>query len=84
MADLIMNFNQSIKAELTDSGYKLWKEHDDSYLPIEFRKPIEEYKKRADIFGVTEFQLWDFMNIFGKHMKLGMGNPITKGNNIIL
>jgi len=84
MANIKINLNHQIEVELTEEGFKKWKEHDDAYLPIQFQYPLSHYKEKADSLGLVKMQLWDFMNKFGPFMKMGFGESIVKENNILI
>lgn len=42
------------------------------YTFSNYSPTIDDIKSRADIYGYHEFQMWEFMQIFGE--KMGMGN----------
>ena len=74
MTELEFNINEIIKVKLYDKGYQVLVDNHNSYLGIikSFdRRDIDYYKSQADENGYTEFQMWGFMNIFGKYIQLG-------------
>lgn len=84
-----LNLNDFIKVKLTDHGKDIYyHQHDDlnnwaaerglaasKYL-------IPEYPK-VDADGYTEFQLWHFMRIYGKHLYNGC-KMVTEDNSIYI
>lgn len=71
-----INLNDCIKVKLTDYGqqiyYNMWVEINKSIG----KNVIEPYYKKVDDNGYSEFQLWDFMNIYGKFTFAGQNNVI--------
>lgn len=82
-----VNINDFIKVKLTDHGKDIYEHHNDDLI----KKVEGDYIKEAlkpiplnyDDKGYTDFQLWNFMNIFGKHMFNG-AEPVIENNNIII
>ena len=64
-----VNLNEYIKVKLTDKGKEIYKNHyhdiDDEYVPT----------LDVDEEGFCKFQLWEFMQIFGEHFRMGGGSP---------
>lgn len=64
-----VNLNENIKVKLTDKGKEIYRSYyhniDDEYVPT---LDIDEE-------GYCEFQLWVFMQIFGKHFWTFDGSP---------
>lgn len=66
---LKFNLNDFVKVKLTDHGIDLYyHQYDD--LISRGAKLTRSYPK-IDDSGYTEFQLWRFMQIYGKHMANG-------------
>ena len=73
-----INLNNKVKVKLTSLGVKIHFDH--------YNKVNEEYQKQIvkmtycmpviDEEGYTEYQLWEFMNIFGNHLYNGSENVI--------
>lgn len=67
------NLNNYIKVKLTEKGKEIYRnrfdEDDIKELGIEYCEP----KINKD--GYTEFLIWDFMRIFGKHFHILGDNP---------
>ena len=68
---LKFNVNNHIWIELTTLGKKVYLEHKSSVM-----------KRDADIKvdGLIQFQLWDFIKIFGTFFCMGMANIIVNNN----
>ena len=78
-----ININNIIKIQLTDRGKDIYYHQYDKlnkFYGTEYIKP--EYPK-VDEDGFTEFQLWDFMSIYGPYMFNGM-KQVIKYNNIYI
>jgi hypothetical protein len=75
-----ININEIIIVELTDYGKDLLLRDITETLELQqyIDYALKSYKKEDDYY---EFQLWDFMNIFGKHMFNGCKQIIV--NNTI-
>lgn len=65
------NLNYYIKVKLTEKGIDVVKQRYGSDYPIDF-----------DDEGYTEFQMWDFARLFGKHMSM-MLDPICYTNVMV-
>ena len=68
-----INLNDYVKVRLTDLGRDIYYHRVDeinSFYGREFCKPTFT-KEGTD--GYTEFQLWKFIELYGKH--IGMGKP---------
>ena len=67
------NLNNCIKVKLTEKGKEIYRnrfdEDDVKELGIEYCEP------KVDEEGYTEFQMWDFIRIFGKHFHILGDNP---------
>ena len=81
-----ININEFVRVKLTDHGKDIYEHHNDDLM----KKVESDYVKEAlkpiplsyDDEGYTDFQLWNFMNIFGRHMFNG-AEPVIEHNNII-
>ncbi len=73
------NLNDYIYVKLTDEGYNILYEYEiDSWSNTphpEYARDLDAIKATVDENGYKAFQMWDFMNIFGKHLKWG-SNPL--------
>lgn len=67
------NLNHYIKVKLTEKGKEIYRnrfdEDDIKELGIEYCEP------KIDKDGYTEFQMWDFIRIFGKYFHMLGDNP---------
>lgn len=81
-----VNINDFIKVKLTDHGKDIYEHHNDHLIETVKNDCIKEILKPIPLSyndeGYTYFQLWDFMNIFGKHMFNG-AEPVIENNSII-
>lgn len=84
-----LNLNSSIKVKLTPLGADIFynrydelnqKIKENGGLPLEPRMPI------IDKDGFSTFQLWDFINLYGKYFVLGMreSDKVIKDLNIYI
>lgn len=73
-----LNINDTIKVKLNEVGLAIYadraKETNKKFEEnnIKYRCPI--FPKRDDK-GFVEFQLWDLMNLYGKHLELALTPP---------
>lgn len=80
------NINNMIKVKLTEHGKVILGQEEAHItnmlknLNFSYADNYSSYPEDED--GYTEFQLWDFMNIFGSHFYMG-GSQIIKNNEII-
>jgi hypothetical protein len=75
-----INLNEFIKVTLTDYGKEVYyHQYDELNECIKRRggRPLEPRFPKVDEEGKTKFQLWEFMELYGKH--IGMAKP-----NVIL
>jgi hypothetical protein len=64
-----INANLTIWVKLKDLGIEHYVIKHNAIMPFQMHTSFKEYKKRANEFGYHEFQIWDFLDIFGN---LGM------------
>ena len=69
------NINYKIWVKLTPEADKIYHDHWHQYDEILGRAGYEP-PKLVKVNGWTEFQMWDFMHIFGWDFHIGMGGPI--------
>lgn len=63
-----LNINADVKVKLTNYGRNiLLEDYKKSCIDIKYFPPIEDDE------GWSTWQLWRLMQIFGKHMRLGVG-----------
>ena len=76
-----INLNDKIKVKLTTYGQNI---HLDYYRDILEKYSTDIFEKypslrqvlKIDQDGYTEYQLWEFINIFGDHICMGAQNVI--------
>lgn len=71
-----LNLNSTIGFRLNDRGKDIYYHKDDKlneYIVSRGGKPLERQYPDVDENGISWFQLWQFMDIFGNHM--GLGKP---------
>ena len=81
-----INLNDIIKVKLTPKGVDIfYHQHDEINKWYKAMKalPLEPHMPKIDAEGYTEFQLWHFMNIYGKHIEMG-SKEVIKPLNIYL
>ncbi len=74
--DIRINLNEPIKVKLTQLGKDIYYHQFDSLnkaIGEEICKPSYPVE---DEDGYAEFQLWDFMNLYGDFMGVGLPNVI--------
>ena len=73
MSEIKINLNEVVKVKLTDLGKDIYCRWYDK-LMANYGRTIHEPKlPKEDDKGYTCFQLWNFMEIYGKY--IGMANP---------
>lgn len=71
-----LNLNSTIGFRLNDRGNDIYYNKYDElneYIVSRGEKPLEKRYPDVDENGISWFQLWEFMDIFGNHM--GLGKP---------
>lgn len=69
-----LNLNCTVKVRLTDYGKEIFYHKNDELNQKIINcggKPLDSYFPKVDEYGFSEFQIWQFMYIFGKHFQLG-------------
>lgn len=72
-----INVNEIIKVKLNDYGKDIFYHRDDELNKVIVSyggTPIEPRFPEVDKDGLAEFQLWDFMKLYGKYFTMGMNN----------
>ena len=83
MSDFNVNINDKIKVKLTAKGQEILDETMRQNLKkCRLTEVCNPYKDYPDAEGYTEFQLWNFMSIFGSHFFCGA--PCYIENNKII
>jgi hypothetical protein len=63
------NINDDVRVKLNENGWDIHKKYWLPYCSGNYTPP------KADADGYVKFQLWDFMNIYGPHMVMGLPIP---------
>ena len=69
------NVNELVKVKLTDVGKDIFYHQFDELNVMCKEVVIEPRYPKVDADGFTEFQLWDLMNTYGPHLKVGCNVP---------
>lgn len=76
--DVSINFNEEVKVKLTAVGIDILQEQRrvlNLHIKGKGGAGLGELDLKTDDDGYTRFQLWDLMNRFGEHMRLGHPEP---------
>lgn len=72
----VINLNDEIRVQLTEHGKKLEEKYLSSLGDLDVKiKSFSEYR---------DFQLWEFMNVFGKHLWNGADQVIVNNEIEVL
>ena len=77
------NLNNFVKVKLTDYGKDLFYHRQDEFNSFVGKQILTPQYPHVDEEGFTEFQLHEFMNVFGRYMTVGFNN-IIENNNIYI
>ena len=78
---MVFNLNDIVKVKLNDRGLDIYlHRYDELLLKYDWLPPV---RVEMDKDGYVEFQLWDFMNLFGKYMYL-TAPPVLESLDIII
>jgi hypothetical protein len=75
-----ININSFVKVRLTDVGKRIHREAWDSlFMPqhVTYRAPEEDEE------GYSKWQLWSLMNVYGRHIGLGLDLPFESEIEIL-
>lgn len=81
-----LNLNCVIKVKLTEKGKFIYFHRYDNlndYLLKTGKTPISSKPPEVDENGFTKFQLWEFMELYGEHMVVGLSEVIQPLNIFI-
>ena len=73
MNEVRINLNEFVKVKLTDLGKDIYYHQFDKMNQQWGRIVCKPSFPKEDAEGYTKFQLWDFIEIYGKH--IGMTKP---------
>ena len=82
-----LNLNEIIKVKLTFKGADIYYHQYDELNKLIKNNggiPLEPRMPKIDSEGYTEFQLWDFMSLYGEYFKIGMTDSPIQGLNIYI
>ena len=71
-----INLNEPIKVKLTDWGKEIYYHQHDRLNQIVGREICKPQFPKEDENGYTEFQLWCFIKLYGKHIDMTLQNVI--------
>lgn len=74
--EIKININDFIKVKLTDLGKDIFYHRIDEVNEKYGREVLKPRYPKEDENGYTEFQLWDFMSLYGSYMGVGCPNVI--------
>lgn len=71
-----ININEYVKVKLTDYGKEIFYHQYDNLNKTYGKEIIKPSYPTVDSDGYTSFQLWYFMNLYGRHIDMGVKNVI--------
>lgn len=71
-----INLNESVKVKLTDLGKEIFYHQYDRINQIAGREICKPMFPKKDENGYTEFQLWYFIQLYGKYIGMTLPNVI--------
>ena len=71
-----ININEYVKVKLTDYGKEIFYHQYDNLNKTYGKEIIKPSYPTVDSDGYTSFQLWYFMNLYGRHIDMGVQNVI--------
>lgn len=78
---LSFNINSDVFVKLKPEGFEHWQKEYNKYLPDHMKKPLSYFVSKQDDHFYVEFQLWEFMQIFGN--TISHGTPPIFVNDIL-
>lgn len=75
-----LNINSTVKVKLTETGKQILKQEHEKSFGV--NSPKFPFILNEDIFGYSEFQLWDLMEKFGPHD--GLCKPMCYQTEILI
>ena len=73
---LRINLNDTVKVKLTRFGKAVYRHRYDQINACAGEEVISPMDPKEDEEGYTSFQLWDFIELYGRHIRLGHINVI--------
>ncbi len=80
MSQQPFNINEPIFIKLEKDGLEAYRKYYENLFSGTNYKDYQTVPKK-DKFGYSRFQLWEFMQIFGKMMGMGIFH-LSEGNNV--
>lgn len=74
------NLNNIIRFRISEKGRKIWCAHLREVRGTDDR--LINYGAEHDMHGEMRMQFWDFAQVFGRHLVVGLGNPCDM--NVVL
>lgn len=71
-----INLNDMIKVKLTNFGKTIYRHQCEEINAVTGSKICKIEYPTEDEDGYAEFQLWDFMQLYGRYMSMGSPNVI--------
>ena len=71
-----ININEYVKVKLTDYGKEIFYHQYDEINSFYKCEKIKPHYPKVDKEGYASFQLWYFMNLYGRYIDMGMQNVI--------
>ena len=77
MREIRINLNEHVKVKLTDHGKDIYYHRYDKLAEMWPRnKCFEPHYPKVDEDGYTEFQLWEFIELYGPYIGMAKKNVI--------
>lgn len=71
-----ININEYVKVKLTDYGKDIFYHQYDNLNKTYGKEIIKPSYPKVDSDGYTSFQLWCFINLYGRYIDMGLQNVI--------
>lgn len=71
-----INLNEVVKVKLTDHGKEIYYHRFDKVNEFFGREVCKPSFPRVDADGYSEFQLWDFIHLYGNYIYMAAKNVI--------
>ena len=77
-----ININARIKVKLTPHGERIHFDH--YYRLLKDKYPLRECLPKQDADGYTQYQIWEFANIFGPYIYNGAEQVIVENEMVLM
>ena len=71
-----LNLNDTIKVKLTDWGKEIFYHQNDKLNQIANKEICKPHFPKEDKNGYTNFQLWEFIELYGAYIGMSLPNVI--------